>query len=329
VSVPVADSGPLHMIYPYAAAQQYLDGAAAYIEQARASGAAVVIAAPQEHREALTSRIGTSDEVTFLDVAALGRNPALLLYAWQERIGQHADGRAVHGINDTARAGADARYSGEARYTEWLLNLAFAKSGAWSLLCPVDTGAHPAPEVEALTRCHPLIWNGTAHTPAADYLTGSYAFDELPAPPPGAERLCYGLETLGELRVVVTDFARRHRMPAVRTTDLALVASEVASNSIRYGGGRGMVHLWRNGDSLVCEFRDEGVITDPLAGRLRPPPGQLGGRGLWFVNQLCDLVQLRSEAGHGTRIRLWMDLPSGADGSCDVDSAEGRTSAAD
>ena len=41
----------------------------------------------------------------------------------------------------------------------------------------------------------------------------------------------------------------------------------------------------------------------PLAGRLRPPPTQEGGRGLWLANQLCDLVQIRSRPGR-TTVRL-------------------------
>ena len=304
----MSDPGPLHMIYPYAGAAQYLNGVLAYVEAARAAGAAVVIAAPSEHRSALAERLADEEGVQFLDTAAFGRNPARLLGAWQAYIDAHADGRAVHGINDTVPAGADERYSGEVRYTEWLLNRAFTGVGAWSLLCPIDTDSHGAPQVEALARCHPLVWNGTGHTPAADYLTGPYALDELPDPPPDAQHLAYRLENLGQLRATVTAFARSHALPVDRISDLILVTSELATNSIRHGGGRGSVHLWRESDALACEFRDHGVISDPLAGRLRPPAEKLGGRGLWFVNQLSDLMQLRSEPARGTRIRVWIDL---------------------
>jgi hypothetical protein len=53
--------------------------------------------------------------------------------------------------------------------------------------------------------------------------------------------------------------------------------------------------------------QDAGHIEVPLAGRVRPRPEQLTGRGLWLVNQLCDLVQISS--GHaGTVARLHMNL---------------------
>ena len=66
----MSERGPLHMIYPYAGAQQYLEGSCAYIEAARAADAAVVIAAPPEHRAALVASLAETIEA---DVAARSR----------------------------------------------------------------------------------------------------------------------------------------------------------------------------------------------------------------------------------------------------------------
>jgi anti-sigma regulatory factor (Ser/Thr protein kinase) len=54
------------------------------------------------------------------------------------------------------------------------------------------------------------------------------------------------------------------------------------------------VRLWRVDRGVVCEVSDEGRIDMPLAGRIPPRSGQIGGWGLWLANQLCDLVQLRT-----------------------------------
>jgi hypothetical protein len=51
--------------------------------------------------------------------------------------------------------------------------------------------------------------------------------------------------------------------------------------------------------------RDAGRIADPLAGRIRPAIEQVNGRGLWLINQLCDLVQVRAVPG-GQVLRLHM-----------------------
>jgi anti-sigma regulatory factor (Ser/Thr protein kinase) len=95
-----------------------------------------------------------------------------------------------------------------------------------------------------------------------------------------------------------------------RLRELHMAATEVAANSIRHGGGIGVLRTWSEDHRLVCEFRDLGYIEDPLAGRLRPTPTQIGGRGLWLAHQLCDLVEIRSTPDEGTVIRLHIELPS-------------------
>ena len=88
-----------------------------------------------------------------------------------------------------------------------------------------------------------------------------------------------------------------------RTGDLVAAVAEVATNSIRHGGGGGTLRIWRHEDALICEVTDPGHITDPLVGRRTPSPATETGRGLWLANQLCDLIQVRSSPV-GTTIRL-------------------------
>jgi hypothetical protein len=65
------------------------------------------------------------------------------------------------------------------------------------------------------------------------------------------------------------------------------------------------VRLWRSGGSVVGEVVASGRIDDPLAGRRRPAASAPDGRGLWIINQLCDLVELRSR-GLRTTLRMHM-----------------------
>jgi anti-sigma regulatory factor (Ser/Thr protein kinase) len=123
-------------------------------------------------------------------------------------------------------------------------------------------------------------------------------------------RVPYDLAALGTVRETVVQFAAECGLGAERVRDLRLAVAELAANSIRHGGGHGVALLWRTPESVVCELRDEGVITDPLVGLVRPTSTQIGGRGLWFVNNLCDLVEVRSSPGKGTRVRVSMDLPT-------------------
>jgi anti-sigma regulatory factor (Ser/Thr protein kinase) len=89
-----------------------------------------------------------------------------------------------------------------------------------------------------------------------------------------------------------------------RVEDLVIAANEIASNSVRHGGGRGVLRMWADGDAVLCEVRDRGPMTDPLAGQCRPPSGVEGGRGLWLVHQVCDLVQVRDDDGTVVRLHV-------------------------
>ncbi len=104
------------------------------------------------------------------------------------------------------------------------------------------------------------------------------------------------------MRHFVSAWAREEMLDDERRERLVLAVNELATNSVRHGGGSGRLRVWRESDTLLCEVLDDGHMTEPLAGQRCPGPRSLGGRGLWIVNQLCDLVQLRSSA-RGTVVR--------------------------
>jgi len=82
---------------------------------------------------------------------------------------------------------------------------------------------------------------------------------------------------------------------------------ELAANTIRHTDQGGVLSIWTAGNELVCQVQDSGHITDPLAGRHRPPADAGGGHGLWLVHQVCDLVESRSGPG-GTVVRMHVRL---------------------
>jgi anti-sigma regulatory factor (Ser/Thr protein kinase) len=132
--------------------------------------------------------------------------------------------------------------------------------------------------------------------------------DDLPAVPEWAERMLFTRENVADVRRLVGRHAADAGVDRERTADLVLAASEVATNSVLHGGGAGTVAVWREDDALVCEIRDGGRIRDPLVGRARPLPTQRGGHGMWLVNALCDLVQVRAlTTGNIVRLTLGAD----------------------
>ena len=129
-----------------------------------------------------------------------------------------------------------------------------------------------------------------------------------PLSPPGDDALSHTYRTdLSKVRALVLLQARAAGLTEGRANDLVLAVSEVAANTLRHTQSAGTLTIWRQAAEIVCEIRDEGTIADPLAGQRRPGPDATGGHGLWLVYQVCDLVELRSDAT-GTIIRMHMGI---------------------
>lgn len=128
----------------------------------------------------------------------------------------------------------------------------------------------------------------------------------LPSPTNDAMYHTYRTD-LSQVRALVLKHAREAGLADGRANDLVLAVSEVAANTLRHTQSGGSLTIWHDQHEVVCEIRDTGTITDPLAGKRRPAPDALGGHGLWLVHQVCDQVELTSDAS-GTTVRMHMAL---------------------
>jgi anti-sigma regulatory factor (Ser/Thr protein kinase) len=137
----------------------------------------------------------------------------------------------------------------------------------------------------------------------ADALRADFSLSPLKA-----SRLEFGLDDLHDLRSLVATAGAAGGLTPSQVSDLTVATSELAANSILYGGGRGLATVWDDGDSVFVEVADAGTIVDPTVGKVRPDPAAEHGRGLYIANQLCDEVAIDSGPS-GTRIRLRMQAP--------------------
>jgi anti-sigma regulatory factor (Ser/Thr protein kinase) len=289
---------------------EFLAGTVPFLEAGIRSGEPMLVAVPPPKIAALTGALGPDAEaVTFVDMTRLGENPARIIPTWCEFVAARAPGVALRGIAEPVWAGRTPAELAECRCHEALVNLAFAHTPGFRLLCPYDTGAL-GDDVILEARCtHPRVRADGAARASDDYCgpdAGAMPFTlPLAAPPRHADTHAFDAWRLPHMRQVAWDHGTDAGLSAQRASDLAFALNEVTTNSVRYGGGGGTVRLWNDERSLVCDVQDHGRIDQPLAGRLPPNQGQIGGWGLWLANQLCDLVQLRTFAS-GTTVRLHM-----------------------
>ena len=283
-----------HEAVLYDGERSYLDRLLPFLREGAAAGEPMLVAVSPAKIRLLADALGPeAEQITFVPMDELGRNPARIIPAWRA-FADRAGTRAVRGIGEPIWAGRSQAELDECYLHESLLNVAFADRPSFQLLCPYDTSALPADVLQRARQSHPCVDDHGA-TDASDHYHPELTLTAgLPAVPGVARRLAFDGPALGEVRRTVATIARELGIPDDRAEACVIAVNELAANSVRHGGGRGELHVWHEDDALVCEVRDAGCITDPLAGRHIPTIEQLGGRGLWMVNQLCDLVQIRT-----------------------------------
>jgi anti-sigma regulatory factor (Ser/Thr protein kinase) len=114
---------------------------------------------------------------------------------------------------------------------------------------------------------------------------------------------------LPALRRAVAAHTDRTTLPDRRVTDLVLIASELAANAIRHGGGKGRLRLWVTANGIHCEVSDDGPglpRPHPIP-RQRPDPSVTGGRGLWLVLNYADRLTIGSGPAGGAVVTALLD----------------------
>jgi anti-sigma regulatory factor (Ser/Thr protein kinase) len=93
--------------------------------------------------------------------------------------------------------------------------------------------------------------------------------------------------TLHLLRKQVTACAMTAGMSRERASDITLVVSELAANTVKHGPGRGQLRMRLAGGVLRCLVRDAGPDRGTWPVRQ--------GHGLWIVQAIADQVTISAD----------------------------------
>ena len=305
------DKAFVHEAFFYRDADEFVRGMVQFIRDGLEAGEPVFVVLNAEKIERLRETLGeNADRVLFADMAEVGANPARIIAAWCQFVDEHgADGQPIRGIGEPIWAGRSEAALAECHRHESLLNLAFANTPAFRLLCPYDVSALDPSVVEEAARTHPFVSDVESFRESGSYrgieaISAPFA-DPLSEPPGSAEELPFDGDSLAAVRELVTERAVEAGLSHAHADILVLAVNELATNSLRHGGGSGVLRVWEDGDFVICQVEDSGRIDEPMVGRLQPVLDETGGRGLWLANQLCDLVQVRTfEDGNVVRIHM-------------------------
>jgi anti-sigma regulatory factor (Ser/Thr protein kinase) len=296
-----------HPALLYRDADEYVAGTVPFVMAGLAAGDAVMVAVPGPNLDLIRHRLGSAAGLVELhDMSVAGRNPGRILPGVLLAFAVANEGKRVRIIGEPVWPGrTDLEYPACVQH-EALINAAFRGWDA-SVLCPYDVARLDRRAVEDAYRTHPVVADASARRESpryADPFAVVAAFNRpLPDPPDGAETMSFDLARLPAVRRFVAGRAGAAGVVPDRVLDLAIAVNELAANTAEHGGGEGTLAVWPEDGYFVCQVADGGHIRDPLAGRIPPAPGQVRGRGLVLVNQVCDLVRMHTRPG-ATTVRL-------------------------
>jgi anti-sigma regulatory factor (Ser/Thr protein kinase) len=300
-----------HVAFFHREPAEYRSHILRFAREGLAADEAVFIALPGEQARLLGAQLGGEPgELWCADLAELGRNPARIIPELRAFVDKHA-GQPVRMAVQPVWPGRSEAEAREVIRHEALTNLAFPEPYV-TVMCAYDLARQAPPVIAGARGTHPEHLVGgqpVAAPPApAPWQIPPDCDRPLPPPPPGAEGLGYRTD-LGPVRRLVESHARRARLGAERVADLVLAASEVAANTLGHTGSGGTFQVWHDEEEILCQADDQGWIADPLAGRVRRGPDGRG-HGLFLVNHVCDLVEMRTGRA-GTTVRMHMRLRPG------------------
>jgi anti-sigma regulatory factor (Ser/Thr protein kinase) len=302
-----------HLGLRYRGDAEYMAGTTAFVRSALDAGDPVLVAVPGRNLDLVRDGLGEDAwRVEFADMAAAGRNPGRIISGVLLAFTAANPGRRVWIVGEPVWPGRTPIEYPACAAHEALINVAFTGRDA-AILCPYDAARLDAVALADAEHTHPIMAAGSVRWRSAAYAdpvaTAATFNRPLPDPPAGAAAMHFhGNGALAFVRRFLAGQARAAGLGESRVADLAIAVNELATNTSEHGGGAGLLRVWTEGDTLVCQVSDEGHLLDPLAGRLPPAFDQARGRGLFMVNQLCDLVRVYTRPA-GTEIRVHMTLP--------------------
>ncbi len=291
----------------YRGDDEYLAAILPFVRAGLAAGEPVAVAVPGPRLPLLRAHLGDdAARVRLIDMGRAGRNPGRIipgvLHAFAD---EHRDA-PPRIISEPLWAGRTAAEYPACVQHEALINLAFAGRHA-TILCPYDVGALSPAWLADAAATHPVLVDGDGRRDSHGYAPERIMrSSNVPLQaPPTARVHRFDRSTAQQVRRAAAAAAESAGVPARRVHDVAVVFSELASNSIVHGGGSGVLRLWHDDTHFVGEVSDGGRPTDPLAGRVPIPADDERGRGLLLVNLLADLVRVHLDpAGTTTRVHF-------------------------
>lgn len=306
-----------HQALLYHTDAEFLAGAVPFLQSGLAQGDQVLVVTSPATAESLHTALGEAagGRVEFAEARDWCTAPSWTMMAYQHYVDTHRGSYhpRVRVLGEPVWNGRCAAELTELARYESLINIVFAEVPV-SFLCAYDAQQLDQPILDQAWHTHPGLVTASGARASPDYLSPADYSAECDREPLGEPMRTLDehpvtRDSLTSLRRAIHLEARRIGLGSERAEEFLMAVNEIASNALQHGGGSRHLRLWDEGRKLVCEVTNqEGHIDQPFPGHLPPETAPRGGRGLWMVRPLCEVVQIRSHQNGGCTVRVHVFL---------------------
>ncbi|MEB3019920.1 sensor histidine kinase [[Mycobacterium] crassicus] len=298
-----------HIALFYRSSQEYLDYLVPFVADSVTAGLPVLVAVPEPNlsllRAAIGDLAGSAEPVILADMSTVGRNPSHILGGVLGSFADQHPSGPVRMIDEPVWNGrSKAEYAACVQH-EALLNRAFDGRDI-TVQCPYDATHLDSDSLAEAEITHPRLCDAGR----ADRTSPGFAPDSawarynkpLPSSTTAASYTLHGLTDLAGARAFAARYIRWFGFSPSGIADMQLIVNELTSNGLQHGRGPCTLLLWEANGQLICQVRDSGHLTDPMAGHRSIIRDGAHGRGLFVVNATADLVRVHA-AATGTTVQ--------------------------
>jgi anti-sigma regulatory factor (Ser/Thr protein kinase) len=295
-----------HNAFVYESPDEYVGRAVPFLKEGLEAGEGAIVAHTKAGMAMMRDALGSdATHVTFVDVSSAYTRPARTLAAYHNVYENQLE------KTPKLRAVADVQFGPDPR--EWdlwtgyeaVFNRSFAHLPVW-VLCSYNASGTPDPIIEGVWQTHPEVVDRDAWTTSGLYEDPDELLRRITPPPeelPDLRSIPAGSDA-EQIRERLAPELIAAGLGEVKTLEMLLAATEIATNAIRHGRGIEAVRVGRPHGRFVCEIIDRGPGFDyPSAGYLAPREGV--GRGLWVARQLTWRIEF-FQSPRGFTARIWL-----------------------
>ena len=197
-----------HQALLYAGEEDFVARTSAFIRDGLAAHEPTMVVVAPRKIALLREALGADrDAVYFADMSKVGRNPARIIPAWQTFVDRNAaPGVMLRGIGEPVVPERRPDELLECQLHESLLNVAFADTGSFWLVCPYDVESLPAEVIEEARRSHPVVAHRGWYERSAGFDPAGPAVAPLPAPPAEARTLEFDVSNVSDVPGFVAEY---------------------------------------------------------------------------------------------------------------------------